>query len=328
MLAVGSKTGEQAGSGGCVRCVQDHDGEEERPDGGDRGRNRGRRASALPLRQSGKCGCRGQLHEGAERQKRPRYGGKGARVASARMIRGPRQAGVAWPCPHTGRRPHGPGQRKQSQGLEVRAPRHLDDQDGRPQVQHEHRGLVPARGPRHPAEQPSGREVAREPESFHEDEARTRRGHQEEGELREGWVDRRDGGVVDVGVVFGAERCEGGVRRRVQEGVRARELDVAVPEVPVEVVAELRRERDEHDAHRRCEEPDDPEGGSCCGTGATRGSDQGSGAGVRCESASEQEDPGPRKAVRRRNPPEHGEQSQLRCAERGEDPKPQRATSA
>lgn len=147
------------------------------------------------------------------------------------------------------------GQPEQSEGVEVGAPRRFYDQKGGPEIEHGHPSdwKPPAAGGLD--EDRAGQEVEHGPHHLGRQDRTPGKAHEDEGELGERWVDRRNVGVVDQRMPGRSDAFQRLVARGVQVGVDARQLDVSVPQVPVDVVGELGGEGNERDPHEHGEGP-------------------------------------------------------------------------
>ncbi len=134
------------------------------------------------------------------------------------------------------------------------APGHLEKDEGRPQVeQWGERGSARPRR-RQPVEQPADAKVRQDPCGLEDENGRTDRRQGPEDELGARRVDGRHGRVVDQRVPARSQRGKDGVGGRVEIGVYTVDLDPAVPQVPIDVVGEPRRQRKQgesrEDRHR------------------------------------------------------------------------------
>lgn len=217
--------------------------------------HRARRQQACPIavgerRQSGdgrklREGREGQ--RGAHRPRCPssRHGARpgpvgiaaaGNRIGVGRVRRPLRGSGLAR---GQGKEDQGREQKK-AEGLEVSAPGRLDHQQRRPGEQNEGRGNGAAGPAGHLAQQHASRQVGQRPQCLEREHRPARERARREDHLGEGRVDGGDGRIVDARMPGGSNRFEFGRIRRVEVGVDPLQLNVPVPEIPVDVVGQKR----------------------------------------------------------------------------------------
>ena len=138
-----------------------------------------------------------------------------------------------------------PRQEEEAERLEVSIPGHLDHEQRSPGVQQQSERAPTPRALRDPYQKPCRREVAGDPDGLHEEHRGARQSDRQEGELGYRRVDGRDAGVVDERVPRRHEVRDLVGPRGEGERVQPGELDVAVPQVPPEIVGE-RGTRGEH----------------------------------------------------------------------------------
>lgn len=199
-------------------------------------------------RQSGdgrKLRKRREGQRGAHRPRRPspRHGARpghvgiaaaGNRIGVGRVRRLLRGSGRA---SRQGQEDQGREQKK-TEGLEVSAPGRLDHQQRRPGEQNEGRGNRAAGPAGHLRQQHAGRQVGQRPQCLEPEHRPARERARREHHLGEGRVDGGDGRIVDAPMPGGSNRFEFRRIRRVQIGVDPLQLNVPVPEIPVDVVGQ------------------------------------------------------------------------------------------
>ena len=104
-------------------------------------------------------------------------------------------------------------------------------------------------------------QVEAEPEDLRRRESAAGQRHKAEEELAQRRIDGGDPGVVDLAVPGSPDGRQGLVVGRVGVGVHALQEHMAVPQVAVEVVGQLRREGQEDQPREDRDCPDDEEGG-------------------------------------------------------------------
>lgn len=191
------------------------------------------------------------------------------------------------------------------------APRDLDHQQRGPEVEQLREAPAAARDGRDTPEQPGGTEVEPEPEQLCLEDRAARQRDREECELSERRVDGLHVWVVDQPSIDGTDLRQLDRGRGVAVGVDARELHLAVPQVSIDVVRQLGRERQQDQAHCDGDAPD-------IEVSAARVQDLARADRVRRERPTEDEQPHPREG-RTRPPPESGEQCQLHHPGDGQD---------
>lgn len=223
VFTVRSQAGEEGSAGGGEREVQGANGEPEDQE----------RSPAMMTHQGreGRGGC--ELGEGGDSQ-----GG----------TRGHRFGPVG---PSDGQSHH-----QEAQGFQVSAPRHFHDKEWRPEVEEEGGSLVSTRVPGDAGEDGGGAQIAGEPEDLGRDDGRSDQSQKDERHLGQRGVDGRDRRIVDEVVPGRSKTLELHGIRRVEVRVDAREADVTVPEVPVDVVGQLRGEGEQDQPHGDGDEPD------------------------------------------------------------------------
>lgn len=217
-LHVGNEADEQCGSGLQV-------GGREKKSGDD-----GRGCRYGPLPGDGRKGHeRGQLH--GARQTEQRSAGDGGS-----------------PCARPVQREDGGHHRQDAERLHVTAPRDLDEDKRRPEIeQRRQSGSSPA--PRRQTfEDQAHAEIRQEPRRLEQEHAGADQPEGPEHELRAGWIDRRDRGMVDEGVPIGVQGPESRVRRGMEERVHAVRLNPPVPQVSIDVVRQMGLRRQQGDA--------------------------------------------------------------------------------
>ncbi len=289
MLAVGTESREERLTCGDVREVEhDRDGREA---------GSGTPATAAKERRE-----RGRRRELGQRRERERASGEHGSRGSSRSVGGSgsvrgevRVAGArGLALPFRGSRPEDRERHhEEANRFQMPAPRDLDHQEGRPEVE-EKRG---SRGPTGAAcdrrEHPRRREVERHPHALHPRDADPDSGEHGEKALGEGRVDRGDGRVVDQGVPRSPKRLELGRPWGVQVRVHPVRLNPPIPQVSVEVVAEEWSDGKESESPGDGDEPDHLMGPDRVRRGDARPHAAG-GTEVASERASEEEQSWPR----------------------------------
>ena len=163
------------------------------------------------------------------------------------------------PAPWPGRDDEESSQhREDSQRLHMAAPRHLEKDERRQEVEQWGERGSARPGRRQPVEQPADAEVCQDPCRLEEEHGRTDRRQGPEDELGARRIDGRHGRVVDQRVPARSQRGEDGVGGRVEIGVYAVDLDPAVPQVAVDVVGEPRRQRKQGESRKDRQRPQFP----------------------------------------------------------------------
>lgn len=198
--------------------------------------------------------------------------------------------------------------RHDAQWLEMSTPGDLNHQQWCPQIKQERGVCTAASAPGDTYDDGPGQEVADEPDRLEGPHLRPQRGDRQEYHLRKRWVDRRDGWVVDESVPRRAQRLQRRRRRRVQVGIDASELHMAVPQVSIEIVRKRRFEGEEHGTEYEsdCPDPEDRTG-RFRGPGGVPQEKPGSEP-VRCERGREQSQPQAGKSRRNVLPAEDGQE--------------------
>ena len=136
------------------------------------------------------------------------------------------------------------------------APRDFDYQQGRPEIEHLRESSATPRDGRDPPEQPCGAEIESEPEQLGLEDRAAGQRDCEERELRQRRIDGRHGRIVDQSFIDGADLRQLTRGGGIPVGVDARELHLAVPQVPIDVIGQLGCERQQDQAHRDGDSPD------------------------------------------------------------------------
>ncbi len=228
----------------------------------------------------------------------------------------------------TRRHPFGPvgatdgeSHHQEAQGLQVGAPRHLHDEEWSPEVEEQDGSLVSTRVPSDAGEDGGGAQIAGEPEDLGRDDGRSGQPQKDERHLGQRGVDGRDRRVVDEVVPGRSKALEFHGIRGVEVRVDAREADVTVPEVPVDVVGQLRGEGQKDQAHGDGDEPYGADVvpplyraiaiGSSLTVGRMAAARPPGGDGVDDEGRAEDRQSGQGEAVRGGNPTECGEEGEF-----------------
>ena len=132
----------------------------------------------------------------------------------------------------------------------------LDNEERGPGVQQQWQRWLGSPVDRDAADDPSGSKVTTDPEQLHEKHAGSDTRDQEEGDLSQWRIDRRDRRVVDQTMPDGSEAFDLGGPRGEEVGVQARQLHVPVPQIPIEVVGEAWGQWQQRDPARDGYEPD------------------------------------------------------------------------
>jgi hypothetical protein len=137
------------------------------------------------------------------------------------------------------------------------APRHLDHEQGGPEVEELRQTSAASRHHRDAPEKPARAEVEAQPEELRLEDGAPRQRDDQEGDLRQGRVDGQHGRVVDQPMVHRAEIHEFGCRGRETVRIDSRKLDVSVPQVAVDVVRERWDLWEQDEPHGDREQPDE-----------------------------------------------------------------------
>ncbi len=277
MLGVGTQAGEELRARAGVRQIQAHEDHTESDE----------EARPQPAGQRGQGRQRRELGESRQRSGHPRRGG-------------------------------GSGEEDQeydpeeAERLQMRVPGHLHHQKGRPEVEDLCESSAAAGDASYLAQEPSRAQIESQPEELRLEDGSTRHGDDEERHLGEGRIDGIYAGVVDEAVPPRSELCQCGVGGGEQVGIHTGELDMAVPQIPVYVVGQLRRQGQEYQTQPDGHHPDDD-------VAAHRVEDSAGRNGVHGEGRREQDHPHPREG--RPWPPAQGtQQRKLRDGRRHQEP--------